>query len=188
MVRLHIKSGMILALLALLMTGTMLVTTTTASDFQTSQDTTLPNIWDWNYTGRPNESEAFSVWANVTDNEGGDGIRNVTINIIGPNVTVNDLMIFNGTYYEADIDAFPNDGTFDMFVIAYDMNNNTRSGRHITIIIEEDVEPPVDPNVTLPIVVAGSLVLAISVFMFALMYDKREEEIGDSISSSTEES
>jgi len=187
MVRLHIKSGLILAFLALLMAGTMLVTTTTASDFQPSQDTTQPNIWDWNYSGRPNMSEAFTVWANVTDDEGGDGIRNVTINILGPNVTVHELMIFNGTYYEADIDAFPNPGTFDMFVNAYDMNNNTRLGRHITIIIAEDIDPPLDPLVTLPVVVLGSLGIAAVVIMFALMYDRRQEEIGESDPSPTEE-
>ncbi|MGY5858367.1 MAG: hypothetical protein RTU63_03285 [Candidatus Thorarchaeota archaeon] len=176
MVRLHIKTGLILAFLALFMTGTLLVMTTTAGDFQISQDTTQPNIWDWNYSGRPNESEAFTVWANVTDNEGGDGIRNVTINISGPNVTIHDLMIFNGTFYEVDIDAFPNHGTFDMFIVAYDMNNNTRIGRHITVIVEEVVEPPVDPMLTLPFVVASSVILAIIVIMIALMYDKRQIE------------
>ncbi|MHA1136140.1 MAG: hypothetical protein ACTSSE_06595 [Candidatus Thorarchaeota archaeon] len=180
MVRLNIKSGMILAFLALLMTGTLLVTTSSASEFVSSQDTTAPNIWEWNYSGRPNESEAFSVWANVTDNEGGDGIRNVTINILGPNVTLHDLMIFNGTYYEADIDAFPNPGTFNMFVNAYDMNNNTRFGRHLTVIVEEDVEPPVDPLVTLPVVVLSSVILVVIVMGFALMYDRRQEELGES--------
>ncbi|MBE0526499.1 MAG: hypothetical protein IH631_06120, partial [Candidatus Thorarchaeota archaeon] len=173
MVLLRIKSGLILVFLALLMTGNLLVTTSTASDFLPGQDTTEPNIWDWNYSGRPNESEAFSVWANVTDNEGGDGIRNVTINILGPNVTVHDLMIYNGSLYEADIDAFPNPGTFDMFVKAYDLNNNTRLGRHITIIIEEDVAPPVDPILTQPLVVSSSIVLAVIVVLFALMYDRR---------------
>ena len=97
MVRLHIKTGLILTILALFMTGTLLVATSSASEFVLSQDTAAPNIWDWNYYGRANQSEAFTVWANVTDNEGGDGIRNVTININGPNVTIHDLMLFNGT-------------------------------------------------------------------------------------------
>lgn len=180
MVRLHIKTGLILTLLALFMIGTLLVTITSASEFVPSQDTTAPNIWEWNYSGRPNESEAFSVWANVTDNEGGDGIRNVTINILGPNVTLHNLMIFNGTYYETDIDAFPNPGTFNMFVNAYDMNNNTRFGRHLIVIVEEDVEPPVDPLVTLPVVVLSSGILAVIVIGFALMYDRRQEELGES--------
>jgi len=156
----------------------------TAGDFQISQvDTTPPNIWDWNYTGLPNQGEPFSVWANVSDNEGGVGIRNVTINISGPNVTIHDLMIFNGTFYEADIEAFPNPGTFDMYVSAVDLNNNTRFGRHIDIVIEEDVTEPPDPNLTLPIVVGSSGVLAAIVIMFALMYDRRQDEMVEPTSS-----
>jgi len=180
MPRLHIKTGVILTILALFITGSALISASTASEFALSQDTTAPSIWDWNYYGQANESEPFTVWANVTDNEDGDGIRNVTINILGPNVTIHDLMIFNGTYYEADIDAFPNPGTFDMFVNAYDMNNNTRLGRHISIIIEENTEPPLSPLVTLPIVVSGSIVLAVVVMIFALIYDRRREKISES--------
>ena len=168
------------------MTGALLVATSSASQFTPSQDTTQPSIWDWNYYGRANQSEPFTVWANVTDNEGGDGIRNVTINILGPNVTVHDLMIFNGTYYEADIEAFPNPGTFDMSVVAYDLNNNTRLGRHITIIVEEDLPDPIDPIVTLPIVVASSGILAVSVFGISMIYDRRKEELVDDTPSSEE--
>jgi len=184
MVRLQHKIVIPLILLSLFITGSSLVLLSTAGNFQISQvDTTPPNIWDWNYTGRPNQSEAFSVWANVTDNDGGGGIRNVTINISGPNVTIHDAMTFNGTLYEADIDAFPNPGTFDMFVSAYDLNNNTRLGRHIDIVIEEDNIQPPDPNQTLPLVVGSSGVLAAIVIMFALMYDRRQQEIAEVASS-----
>jgi hypothetical protein len=184
MVRLDIKTGVIFAILALFITGTTLVSTSTASEFALSQDTTAPNIWDWNYYGQANESEPFTVWANVTDNEGGDGIRNVTINILGPNVTIHDLMLFNGTYYEVDIDAFPNPGTFDMFVNAYDMNNNTRLGRHISVIINENTEPPLDPLVTLPIVVSSSIILAVILMIFAIIYDRRREAANETDQSS----
>lgn len=184
MVPLRVKSGLILAFLVLLMTGNLLVITSTASDFQLSYDTIRPNIWDWNYTGRPNASEAFSVWANVTDNEGGVGILNVTINISGPNVTIHDLMTFNGTFYEADVEAFPNPGEFHMYVRAFDLNNNTRDGRILTVIIEADVPPPVDPILTLPLVVSSSLVLAVIVVMIALMYDRRTNAITISAGSS----
>ncbi len=184
MVRLQHKIGIPLVLLSLFLTGSSLVLLSTAGNFQISQvDTTPPNIWDWNYTGSPNQSEDFSVWANVTDNDGGVGIRNVTINISGPNVTIRDAMIFNGTFYEADIEAFPNPGTFDMYVSAYDLNNNTRFGRHIDIVIEADNIQPPDPNQTLPLVVGSSGVLAAIVIMFALMYDRRQQEIAEVESS-----
>jgi hypothetical protein len=180
MVRLQHKIGISLVFLTLFIAGSSLVPVSTAGSFHVSQvDVTPPNIWDWNYTGRPNESEAFSVWANVTDNDGGVGIRNVTINISGPNVTIHDAMVNNGTFYEADIDAFPNPGTFDMYVSAYDLNNNTRYGRHIDIVIEADTEEPPDPILTLPIVVGSSGVLAVIVIMSALMFDRRQEELVD---------
>lgn len=180
MVRLQHKIGISLVFLSLFIAGSSLVSISAAGIFHLSQvDTTPPNIWDWNYNGKPNESEAFSVWANVTDNDGGVGIRNVTINISGPNVTIHDAMVFNGTFYEADIDAFPNPGTFDMFVSAYDLNNNTRYGRHIDIVIEADTVEPPDPILTLPIVVSSSGVLAVIVIMSALMYDRRKEDLVD---------
>jgi hypothetical protein len=184
MVRLQIKTGLVLVFLALLMTGTMLVSQTSANDFEPSQvDTTAPNIWDWNYTGRPNESEAFSVWANVSVHEGGLGILNVTIHITGPNVTVHDLMTFNGSFYEADVDAFPNPGDFTLYVSAMDLNYDTRDGRILYVTIEEDVEPTVDPMLTLPVVVSSSIVIALIVMMFALMYDKRQIELEEQASS-----
>lgn len=179
MVRLRSPTGVVVAFLAILLTGTLLISFTSASSFQISQDSTAPNIWDWDYTGRPNESEAFSVWANVTDNDGGVGILNVTINISGPNVTVNDLMTYNGSFYEASVDAFPNPGEFRMHVSAMDLNNNTRDGRIVTIIIEEEVEPTVDPILTLPIVVSTSSVLLVIVLMAAMFYDKKQTELGE---------
>jgi len=183
MVRLQIKMGVVLVFLTLLVIGTFLVTPTTANDFEPSQASTAPNIWDWGYTGRPNESEAFSVWANVTVHEGGLGIANVTINISGPNVTVHDLMTFNGSFYEKDVDAFPNPGEFLLYVTAVDLNNATRDGRIIYITIEEDDEPTVNPLLTLPIVVSSSIVLAVVVMMFALLYDRRQTEQKGQISS-----
>ena len=176
MVRLRFTTGVVVAFLAILLTGTLFSSFASADNFEISQDETNPNIWDWGITGRPNESEAFSVWANVTDNEGGVGIRNVTINISGPNVTIHDLMIFNGSFYEASLDAFPNHGEFDLYVSAMDLNNNTRLGRHLTVIIEEDVGPIVDPMVTLPIVVITSCALLVIVIMAAMFYDKKQAE------------
>ena len=179
MVRLRTPTGVVVTFLAILLTGTLLISFSSASSFHISQvDDIRPSIWDWGITGRPNESEAFSVWANVTDNEGGVGILNVTINISGPNVTVHDLMIFNGSFYEDSVDAFPNPGEFNLYVSAMDLNNNTRDGRHMTVIIEEDVEPTVDPMLTLPIVVSSSCALLVIVLIAAIFYDKKQAELG----------
>ncbi len=188
MVRLRTATGVGVAFLAILITGTIFISVSSANTFEISHvDETLPNIWDWNYSGRPNESEAFTVWANVSDNEDGVGIKNVTINISGPNVTVHDLMIFNGSLYVASVDAFPNPGVFDLYVIAWDLNDNRRSGRHLSVIIEEDVDPPVDPMRTLPIVVSTSIVLVVMMVMFAMAYDKKQDEIGETVSETDSE-
>lgn len=176
MVRLRTPTGVVVTFFTILLTATLLISFTSAGDFQISQDETRPTIWDWGITGRPNESEAFSVWANATDNEGGVGILNVTINISGPNVTVHDLMTFNGSFYEASVDAFPNPGEFRIYVSAMDMNNNTRDSTTVTIIIEENAEPIVDPMITLPIVVSTSCVLLVIVIMAAMLYDKKQIE------------
>ena len=182
MVRLQTKAGVVLAFLTLIMAGTFLVSPTSASDFQLAQvPVTSPNIWDWGYTGRPNASEAFAVWANVTVHEDGLGIVNVTINIFGPNVTVNDLMTFNGSFYEANVEAFPNPGEFSLYVSATDLNNQTRDGRIIHITIAEDNEPTVDPLLTLPVVVSTSILIAVVVMVFALMYDRRQIELAGQI-------
>lgn len=187
MVRLRTTTGVAVAFLAILLNGTLLISVSSAGNFEVSQDPIIPDIWVWGINGRPNESEAFSVWANVTAHVNDTGIRNVTINISGPNVTINDLMIFNGSYYEASLDAFPNPGEFRLYVSATGMNNLTRNGRIITIIIEEDAEPTVDPIRTLPIVIATSLLLVVIVIMVAMMYDRKQDEIGETVNQSGRE-
>ena len=187
MVRLRTTTGVAVAFLAILLSGTLLISVSSAGNFKVSQDPIIPDIWVWGISGRPNQSEAFSVWANVTAHVNDTGIRNVTINISGPNVTINDLMIFNGSYYEASLDAFPNPGEFRLYVSATGMNNLTRNGRIITIIIEEDAEPTVDPIRTLPIVIATSLLLVVIVIMVAMMYDRKQDEIGETVNQSGRE-
>ncbi|MHA1577759.1 MAG: hypothetical protein ACTSU3_10400 [Candidatus Thorarchaeota archaeon] len=187
MVRLRITTGVVVAFLAILLTGTLLISVSSAGNFKVSQDPIIPDIWVWGINGRPNASEAFSVWANVTAHVNDTGIRNVTINISGPNVTIHDLMIFNGSYYEASMDAFPNPGEFRLYVSATGMNNLTRDGRIITVIIEENVEPTVDPMRTLPIVIATSLLLVVIMIMVAMMYDRKQNEIGETAIQSGQE-
>ncbi|MGY5873917.1 MAG: hypothetical protein RTV72_16845 [Candidatus Thorarchaeota archaeon] len=180
MVRLQIKTGIILVFLALFMTGTLLVSLTSANDFELSQDDIKPNIWAWGYTGRPNESEAFSVWANVTKNEAGPDIANVTINVLGPNVTIHDPLSFNGTLYVGDVDAFPNPGDYWLQIIACDLNGTSRTSGFIIITIEVEGNNTVDPILTLPIVVSTSMVVVVIVIISALMYDKKQIELAES--------
>jgi hypothetical protein len=177
MVQPQIKTGVLLVFLALFITGTFLATPATASDFDPSQPTTAPNIWDWGYTGNPNASQPFSVWANVTAHPDGLGIANVTMHATGPNVTRHDLMTFNGSFYELDLEAFPNPGQFILWVSAMDLNDDTRDGRIVYITIEDDTDPTVDPLLTMPAVVSTSILIAVVVMVFALMYDRKQIEL-----------
>jgi hypothetical protein len=140
-----------------------------------SQDVTKPNIWAWGIDGHPELLEPFSVWANVTDDEDGSGIRNVTLVVTGPNATIRDVMVYNGTseLFEKDVSALPNDGVFRVALYAFDMENNSRSSYDAYITVSVGVEPPPDQSITLPYVVGGSLAVAALVFFVAYSYDKR---------------
>ena len=143
--------------------------------FTVSQDETRPTIWAWGIEGSPQLLEPFSVWANVTDDEGGSGVRNVTLIVTGPNATIRDAMTYNGTseLYERDVAALPNDGVFRVTLLAFDMENNSRSTYDVFVTASVGVDPPPNPLVTLPVVVGGSLAVAVLVFFVAYLYDKR---------------
>ncbi|MBN2230130.1 MAG: hypothetical protein JW779_11130 [Candidatus Thorarchaeota archaeon] len=138
-----------------------------------------PSIWSSGILGRANESDPFTVWANVTDDD--EDLVNVTVHVNGPNATLHEIMTFNGTYYERDMNPLPNPGTFDIYVSAIDTQNNTRIGRHISVTILEDIPDPVDPIITLPIVVISSIALGAVVFIIALQYEKRQQMGNQSI-------
>ncbi|TFF84429.1 hypothetical protein EU524_01075 [Candidatus Thorarchaeota archaeon] len=146
---------------------------TTAS--VTSQDITRPNIWSWEILGEPELLHPFEVRANVSDNTGGSGIRNVTLRVTGPNATVRQAMDYNATstLYEISADPLPNDGVFRVWLIAFDMENNSRESYDRFITAEENPETPIDPSITLPYVVLGSLGIGVLAIVSALEYDKR---------------
>jgi len=133
-----------------------------------------PSIYDWGYHGRPNESEAFSVWANVTDDD--SDLANVSIHVSGPNTTINELMTFNGTFYVADIGAFQDIGTYNMYVSATDLANHTITSRHIYVVISPQTTEPPDPYLTMPYVIVSSLIAGIVVCLIAYYYGSRRLE------------
>ncbi|MDH4214352.1 MAG: hypothetical protein OEV85_10555 [Candidatus Thorarchaeota archaeon] len=131
-----------------------------------------PSIYDWGITGRANESAAFTVWANVTDDD--LDLANVSVHVDGPNTTIHELMPFNGTFYVTNLDALHNFGLYDIYVTATDLANNTREGRHISVEIIPDTTEPPDPSITMPIVVISSVITGFIVCVVAYLYAKRK--------------
>jgi hypothetical protein len=88
-------------------------------------------------------------------------------------MTVNNLMTFNGTYYTGSVGPFPNDGSFDVYIIAYNQTDHARVSYNVVIVYESDPLPTINPNVTMPVVVFSSLGLAVVVLVAARVYDRR---------------
>jgi hypothetical protein len=130
-----------------------------------------PTIWAWGIEGQPELGQGFNVWANVTDAD--LDLKNVTLEVVGPNMSLRNLMTFNGTFYTGLVSAFPNDGEFRVRIWAYDFANNSRNSSPLYIEYEEDPEPPIDPTVTMPIVVFSSVGLMAVVIALALVYDRK---------------
>ncbi|MFX1561493.1 MAG: hypothetical protein ACFFBL_12960 [Promethearchaeota archaeon] len=130
-----------------------------------------PDIWRWGIEGDPELGQGFDVWANVSDSD--FDLKNVTVEVVGPSMSLYNLLAFNGTFYTGTVPAFPNDGNFRVRILAYDFMNNSRSSYPRYIEYEENPEPPIDPTVTLPVVVGSSLGLVVVVVGLAMLYDKR---------------
>ena len=142
---------------------------TAGSSYVLSQ--TNPDIWDWGIEGDPLLGQGFDVWANVSDSD--SDLRNVSVQVSGPNMTLNNLLTFNGTFYTGAVPAFPNDGLFEVYIRAYDMTNGTRTSPHDFIEYEEDPIIPIDPTITMPFVVGSSIGLIVLVIGFAIFYDRK---------------
>ncbi|MFX1483449.1 MAG: hypothetical protein ACFFCP_09690 [Promethearchaeota archaeon] len=142
-----------------------------SSDYVLSQDVTAPNIYAWGVEGDPLLGQGFDVWANVTDD--GLGVRNVSVQVTGPNMTLNDLLTFNGTFYTGSVPAFPNDGHFIVNIRTFDIANNTRTSYPLHFDYVADLVIPPDPTVTMPYVVLSSLGLIGVLIISAIIYDRR---------------
>lgn len=134
-------------------------------------DHTPPSIWAWGISGNANQSVPFIAWANVTDD--GVGVRNVTVRVSAPNYTLVEELTYNGTFYEGQLEPLLFPGEYDLQIRAYDMNNNTQTGRYIIVTITSTTDVTLDESLTMPAVVASSILLAIIVTMVAVFYDKR---------------
>jgi hypothetical protein len=134
----------------------------------------IPTINDWGIQGRPNQSEPFTAWANVTDDDG--DLANVSVHVIGPNMTLHQLMSFNSSLYVTDLDALTEVGVYDLYVTATDLANNTRYGRHLHVEIEPEYTGPPDPGIIMPYVVSLSLSAGVLVLIVAYLYGQKYRE------------
>ncbi|MFW9833627.1 MAG: hypothetical protein ACFFEK_06505 [Candidatus Thorarchaeota archaeon] len=143
-----------------------------------SHVTALANIYAWGIEGEPELGQGFNVWANVTNddtvNDNDPGIKNVTVRVIGPNMSVRNLMSFNGTYYTGSVPAFPNGGTFNVYIIAYNLTDHPRTSTNVLINYDPEAPTPVDPTITMPVVVGSSIAMMVVVTVLALVYDRRQ--------------
>ncbi len=142
---------------------------TAGSSYVLSQS--RPDVWDWGIEGDPLLGQGFDVWANVSDRD--SDLRNVSVQVSGPNMTLNSLMTFNGTFYTESVPAFPNDGLFTVYILAYDMTNRSRTREIVYFEYEEDPIIPIDPTITMPFVVGSSIGLIVLVIGFAIFYDRK---------------
>jgi hypothetical protein len=131
-----------------------------------------PDVWAWGIEGDPLMGLGFDVWANVTDEDA--DLKNVSVQVNGPNMTLNSLMTFNGTLYTGAVPAFPNDGLFDVYILAYDTTNRSRTSSNVQYDFESDPVIPIDPNLTMPVVVISSIGLVAVVIGLAFVYDKKQ--------------
>jgi len=135
------------------------------------------DVYAWGIEGEPELGNGFDVWANVSVdaimNDDDPALRNVTVQVSGPNMALNNLMTFNGTFYTGSVPAFPNDGTFRVRIRAYDLANVSRNSAYEDIVYESDPLPVIDPTVTMPIVVGSSIGFMTVVVGLAIYYDKR---------------
>jgi hypothetical protein len=168
MTRLHTLTVLGLVTIGFLLFIPLQHVTAINSGFIVSQ----PDVWAWGIEGDPQLGIGFDVWANVTDD--GPGLRNVTVQANGPNMTINNLLTFNGTFHTGSVPAFPNDGTFYVSIRAYDMANVTRTSNVIIIIYESNPVPTIDPSETMPYVVGSSFGLVVLVTGIAVIYDRRK--------------
>jgi hypothetical protein len=164
-----------LSLLGLFFVATILLSSS-------SSVTALADIYDWGLEGDPELGQGFDVWANVTNdginNDDDPGIKNVTIRVVGPNMSLFGLMTHNGTYYTGSVPAFPNGGTFNVYLIAYNQTDDPRISTNVYITYDPGAPDPVDPNITMPVVVGSSIALMVVVLVIGLVYDRRRTAAG----------
>ncbi len=173
----HVLTFLVLAVLfssLILSVGTkgILTVSQTQDQHATHVADVSPSIYDWGIAGRPNMSEPFTVWANVTDDD--LDLANVSVYVNGPNTTIRELMTYNGSLYVENLDALLEAGTYDIYITATDLANNTRVSRHEYVELQTETTTVVDPNITMPYVVASSLCIGLIACIGAYLYRQRQ--------------
>ncbi len=161
-----------MAIMTFVLISTIPIAASPATIFLISPESSEPDIWAWGIEGEYELGQGFDVWANVSDQD--DDLKNVTVQVIGPNMTYRSLMTFNGSFYIDSVPAFPNDGTFTVRLRAYDFENNTRTSSPFYIDYISTPPPIIDPSITLPIVVGSSVGLMVVLVGFAYIYDRKK--------------
>ncbi|MGY5861928.1 MAG: hypothetical protein RTU09_06100 [Candidatus Thorarchaeota archaeon] len=152
------------------------------------QDTLRPTVEVWNISSSANEGEPFMAWADVIDLV--SGVRNVSLIIQDSALNRTEVkLLHNGSYYVASIDRLQNNRSHDLWILAFDMANNSATTYHLTVNLIESTYTPIDPSVTMPIVVSSSLALTAIVICMAAVYDKRRassEQVAPTVSAPSE--
>lgn len=159
------------------------------NSFILSQDTIRPEIHSWGIDGVVSTDSSFIVWANTTDAV--SGILNVStvIRLDGnSSLTTWTLMPFNGTCYAQTFSPLAVNHTYSIWIEVYD--NAYNRAQSYSRSFDLNVYPPtgIDPNVTLPYVLVGSLFTFIAAVLAAKEYQRRNPRSDSLLSMShTEE-
>ncbi len=152
------------------------------------QDTLRPTIEVWNISRSAYEGAPFTAWADVRDPV--SGVRNVSLTIQDSAMNRTEYeLLHNGSYYVASIDRLQSNRSHELWILAYDMANNSATTYHLTVNLIESTYTPIDPWATMPTVVSSSLALTAMVICVAVVYDKRRawEELLEPTESAPDE-
>ena len=152
--------------------GTSVATNLQQQESASLQDTLRPSIEVWNISRSAYEGGPFTAWADVRDSA--SGVRNVTLIIQDTALNHTEYeLLHNGSYYMASIDRLQFDRSHELWILAFDMANNSATTYHLTVNLIQPTYTPIDPGVTMPTVVSSSLALMAIVICMAVVYDKR---------------
>ncbi|MCF2137641.1 MAG: hypothetical protein K9W43_10470 [Candidatus Thorarchaeota archaeon] len=144
---------------------------TLGSKLMISQDTLRPEISAWGIVGDPSSDNSFSVWANVSDS--GTGVRNVSLVTQQDtgNTTVTELLR-DGPLYTHDIPGLPVNHTYTLYILAFDLANNSATSYSVTVDTHPTPPATFDPNSAMPVVVVSSLLLGGLTILLAIVYHR----------------
>jgi len=148
------------------------------SNYFLTQDTSRPDIYRWGIDGEVNLVDTFVVWANVSDTD--SGILNVSTVIrldANSSLTYRTLMSFNGSYYTQSFSPLEVNHTYSIWIDVYDNAFNRAQSYNRLFDLHVFPNTRVDPSVTLPYVLTGSLATFLVAFLLAREYQKRNPRV-----------